>query len=663
MPLFTEPMRKFELVVMKTDVDSVMRYLGFAGCVQLAADGQSQHDLTEEERELADLKTRLVAVARFLGIDDAPVASRDTPSRASLRERALALVESTKNLLDEETALVQRRLALRQTAEELAEFSSVSVSFSDLEGLDWLTYRVGSVDAADVETLAGRLQKRAAILPLRTPGHILTVAPKKGRWALDTELKRFDFQEGHLPEGAKGKPAEMLAAVNRELSDVDAGLATIDERKRAERERIGGELQSLLFHLDLDTTIDAVKQGFAATGSVQRVSGWVPARRFGEISGGLDELTRGRLALSAQEPEEIPEVKTGKTKVPVSTPHGALTRAFDRMVLSYSVPAYGTIDPTAFVAVIFVVLFGIMFGDVGQGLVGLIIGILINSGRVKSFETYRRKSFGTTFILAGAAAMISGLLYGSVFANEAVLEPFTRWWTGALLGHPLDRVIALGGFQKILMFFGVTIGIGALINTAGIVINIVNNVRRRDWEQTFLTKTGLAGALFFWYFLFIGVRILTGGGLGTVDFVALAVPLLALVLREPLVRIAKHEKPVLKDGAFAFVMEGIVEVLETAIYYISNSVSFLRVAAFGLAHTVLSSIIFLLAGMVGGGSLGLFWQILVVLIGNTIIIVLEGLIVTIQVVRLQYYEFFSKFFNDSGEQFSPFILGASGGLR
>jgi V/A-type H+-transporting ATPase subunit I len=103
--------------------------------------------------------------------------------------------------------------------------------------------------------------------------------------------------------------------------------------------------------------------------------------------------------------------------------------------------------------------------------------------------------------------------------------------------------------------------------------------------------------------------------------------------------------------------------LESTIYYVSNSVSFLRVAAFGLAHTVLSTIVFLLADMVGGAPGGIVFQILVVLIGNSIIIVLEGLIVTIQIVRLQYYEFFSKFFNEAGEEFMPFTLRTSGGLR
>ena len=259
--------------------------------------------------------------------------------------------------------------------------------------------------------------------------------------------------------------------------------------------------------------------------------------------------------------------------------------------------------------------------------------------------------------------MITGLLYGSFFANDDVLVPASRFITGLITGRPVDRIISLVGFQKIILFFGVTIGVGAIINSVGLIINLMNTIRMRRWEDAFLSKTGLAGAIFFWYLLSIGVRILLGGSFSGIDILVLAVPLGALFFHEPIVRLAEKKRPVLKDGLFSFIMEGIVEILESSIYYISNSVSFLRVAAFALAHTVLSAIVFLLAGMVGGAAGGIVFRILVILIGNSIIIVLEGLIVTIQVVRLQYYEFFSKFFTESGEEFKPFTLRSSGGVR
>jgi V/A-type H+-transporting ATPase subunit I len=159
------------------------------------------------------------------------------------------------------------------------------------------------------------------------------------------------------------------------------------------------------------------------------------------------------------------------------------------------------------------------------------------------------------------------------------------------------------------------------------------------------------------------VRMVLGGRLRGFDIALIGVPLLVLFFHEPIAHLASGKRPLLKDGLFGFIMEGIVELMESAIYYVSNSVSFLRVAAFALAHTVLSTIVFLLADMVGAAPGGIAIRILIILIGNLIIIVLEGLIVTIQVVRLQYYEFFSKFFMESGEEFKPFNLHSSGGTR
>jgi V/A-type H+/Na+-transporting ATPase subunit I len=664
--LFTEPMKKVELAVLKTDLDNVMRYLAAAGCLQLITNGQEQRELTAEEKETADLQVRVLALSRFLGMEgDATEAAHsvDAPDRGTLCTTAASLLEDAKGLLDEERRLVQRRLELKKIEEDLSAFSGLGVSFSDLNALRHLVWRTGSVAPEQLDGLVHRLEKRAQVVSLDRPGYILALAPKKGRWALDSELKRAGFQEAALPAAAKGLPSETLAATRAEIATVEGALSALEERKRAFRETRGEELRFARENLELAASVDVLKQGLASTGSVQKVSGWIPRRRFAEVAKRLESITRGRLALESQNPEELPDVVSGKSKVPVFTPHGRITRSFERMVFSYSVPLYGTIDPTPFVAVMFVLLFAIMFGDVGQGFVGLVLGLLISSGRVPSFESYRKKNFGTAFVVAGAASMLTGFLYGSFFANENVLIPVSRFLSTLVLGRPMDHIISLVGFQKIILFFGVTVGIGAVINSIGLVINIVNYLRRRDWEKALLSKTGLAGAVFFWYVMFVAVRVVLGGKLSGIDFVFIGLPLLALFFREPIVRLAEGHRPVLKEGVFAFVMEGIVEILESAIYYVSNSVSFLRVAAFALAHTVLSTIVFLLAGMVGGAPGGIAFKILVILIGNAIIIVLEGLIVTIQVVRLQYYEFFSKFFTETGEEFKPFTLRSLGGLR
>ena len=663
--LFTEPMKKIELLVLKSDADGVMRSLGFAGCVQLITEAREGRDLSTEEKEAAELRVKVQSLARFLLVsDDASLKSGSAvPDREELARRASNLLEESKPLVEEETLLLQRRLGLRQAADELAVFSRVKVALEDVQRLSYLTVRVGSVSPEILPQLVQALGKRALVLPLERPGSFMAFAPKKGRWALDSELGRREFQPAPFPADRKGVPADMLAAIQADLASVDASLAALSSRKSAFSSKHGAEIAALLADLELSVTIDSVKQTLASSGSVQKVTGWIPRRRLAGVLEGLESLLQGRMAARVFDPSELPEVRSGSVKVPVSTLHGRVVKSFERMVFSYSIPLYGTIDPTPFVAVLFVLLFAIMFGDVGQGFVGVAIGLLINSGRIASFETYRRKNFGTTFLVAGLASMVSGFLYGSFFANDHVLEPATRFVTQLLVGRPLSHIVTLDGFKKITMFFGITIGVGAVINSVGLVINIVNYARRKDWEHAILSKTGAAGAVFFWYILFVAVRVLLGGKFGSVDLAALAVPLLALFFREPIVHLVRGHRPLLKDGLFAFIMEGIVEILESAIYYVSNSVSFLRVAAFALAHTVLSTIVFLLSDMVGGAPGGIAFRILIILVGNSIIIVLEGLIVTIQVVRLQYYEFFSKFFSETGEEFSPFILRSSGGSR
>ncbi len=666
----TERMKKLELLVLKRDVDDVLRFLGFAGCVQLIADAKEQRELAPDEREIADLKGKVDALARFLGVGPGTPgpkpsagdagAARPAPSREALRGKAASLLEELKGLVEQEGELLQQRLSLKQTVDELSAFAHLRVAFTELEHLTYLTFRLGTIAPGRVGELRDQLEKRALIVELGRPGFLMAIAPKKGRWALDTELKKFAFQEASFPADMKGIPAEVLPSVQGRLAEVDAALTRIDAEKRRLRQSREEEIRQLLDDLDLDVSIDAVKQNLAATGSVQRVTGWVPRRRFRDVVAGLEKITGGRIAIRSYDPEELPDVRSGKTKVPVSISHGRFVRSFERMVFSYGVPLYGSIDPTPFVAVMFVVLFAIMFGDVGQGFVGLLLGVLISSGKVPAFERYRQKNFGTIFIVVGAASMVSGLLYGSFFANERLLVPVERWLTGAVLGRQLERFISLDGFQKITLFFGVTIGIGAIINSVGLVINMVNTVRRRDWERALLSKTGLAGAVFFWYVLFLAVRLVAGGRVRAYDFAGIALPLLVLFFREPIARLAARERPVLKDGIFGFVMEGVVELMESAIYYVSNSISFLRVAAFALAHVVLSGIVFLLADMVGDAPGGIVGRIAIILVGNAIIILLEGLIVTIQVVRLEYYEFFSKFFVESGEEFKPFKLHSGG---
>jgi V/A-type H+-transporting ATPase subunit I len=336
------------------------------------------------------------------------------------------------------------------------------------------------------------------------------------------------------------------------------------------------------------------------------------------------------------------------------------------LVFSYGAPLYGSIDPTGFVAIFFTLLFGIMFGDMGQGLVLLLLGLLIKHKKLKFLSSF--KNFGIPLIAVGISSMFMGLLYGSVFSNETLLEAPTRIITGALsrtqLGGALhisetEKLLRLmpekeGGIGKLFVFFGFTIGLGVILNSVGMIFNVLNQWTLKRYEKAVFSKTGIAGILIFWYAVVLALRIIFGGAFHLVDTIVLAALAMLIFFGPIMWRLISGERPIAPEGIFAFVMEGIVEMLEILSSYISNTVSFLRVGAFALSHAVLSFIVFYLSGMVGKSIVGSIASFLIMLFGNAVIIVLEGMIVAIQVTRLQYYEFFSKFFTETGVRFTPF---------
>jgi V/A-type H+-transporting ATPase subunit I len=204
------------------------------------------------------------------------------------------------------------------------------------------------------------------------------------------------------------------------------------------------------------------------------------------------------------------------------------------------------------------------------------------------------------------------------------------------------------------------VGIGVILNSAGLAVNIINRIIMKKYEAAFFSKTGLAGLLLFWYAVFIALRCVFGGSFAWFDLAGLLIPAFFIFFGPLIWRCIAVRRPVLEHGLMTVIMEGFVEILETASTFISNTVSFLRVGAFALSHAVLSYIVFrfseeLARGVGGpGGSLS---ALLVMIFGNALIIALEGMIVAIQVVRLQYYEFFSKFFTETGVEFAPFRFG------
>jgi V/A-type H+-transporting ATPase subunit I len=211
---------------------------------------------------------------------------------------------------------------------------------------------------------------------------------------------------------------------------------------------------------------------------------------------------------------------------------------------------------------------------------------------------------------------------------------------------------------------GAAIGIGIILMSFGLIFNVINHIRRGHLLAGLLDKFGVAGILFFWGGLALLLKssaIHASGLMPLVIILFLVVPVLGWTLKEPVEYWRKRRsQPGTGHGSLsAAFMESPVEVFEGLMSYFSNTISFVRLAAYAMSHSALLLAAFMMAEQVRhihavGGPLSL----LVVLFGNLVAIVLEGIVAAVQALRLEYYEFFSKFFAGNGQPFQPFSLGA-----
>jgi V/A-type H+-transporting ATPase subunit I len=623
----------------------------------------------EELLRIKGLIEKLRSSCEFLGVELPAEPTQDSVLPGEAEEALCEKFCSAINALKQrEITVRQEKLGVEEAYSEAKAFSNLNAPFSDLDQLSFLTLRVGRLDPKVQSELKQTLGERAVIIPLgggasdggEGNDRLLAASSRKGRFALDSELKKCSFKPIAIPEGYQGVPAELLEGLEGRLKNAEKELEEIENEKNKMRDESQPALYRLGSILLMGLAAEDIKSRLVSTSSVYILSGWIPADMINQTAADLSKATQGRTAIRIYVPDEIPEVQDGSEKVPVSMKHNKFVKGFEGVIFSYGAPLYGTIDPTPLVAIFFTLLFGIMFGDLGQGVVLLLLGIVVGKFR----RLAGLKGYSTPLISVGIASMVMGLLTGEIFTSEELLVVPTRTITSAIASRPMDRILTLmplaekgGSVIKLFYFFGFTIGMGIILNSLGLLINIYNKYALKRYEEAFFAKTGLSGLLLFWYAIFIAVRcIFFHGRFEYFDMAGILIPCICIFFGPVIWRCIARERPLLKHGIMTFIMEGFVEVMETASGYISNTVSFLRVGAFALSHGVLSYIVFRFTEELAnsGGPVGSISGLLVLIFGNLVIIVLEGMIVAIQVVRLQYYEFFSKFFTETGVEFAPF---------
>lgn len=320
---------------------------------------------------------------------------------------------------------------------------------------------------------------------------------------------------------------------------------------------------------------------------------------------------------------------------PTKLENPKLFRPFEMFVQMYGLPAHNEMDPTLFVGITYSLIFGIMFGDVGQGLLLLVGGALIYH--------FKRAPLAGIIATAGVFSTIFGFVFGSIFGFENVIDPL---WI-----RPIDHMTTLPFLGKLNTVFIVAVAFGMFLILVAMVLHIMNAMRDKNLGDAWFDANGVAGLVFYAAVVVTIVLFLTKHPLpaGIVMAVMFGIPLLLILFKEPLTRLIRRQSGKMEESKAMFLVEGFFEMFETLLSYFSNTISFIRIGAFAVSHAAIMEVVLQLAGAESGNP---NW--LGVIAGNLFVCGFEGLIVGIQVLRLEYYEMFSRFYKGSGHAFTPY---------
>jgi V/A-type H+-transporting ATPase subunit I len=452
------------------------------------------------------------------------------------------------------------------------------------------------------------------VVPTRM-SRVAVVAPGSRTRDVLVELARTGTVElaGALPapEGEELEALRRLDALHSPGQVVPKILASPPDvpalERAANRELLAGEVElRRRFRLAL------------RHGSFAAWVGWAPTAALPDLGEKLGRLGSGVVELAHPRWVEPPTLLRA----------APLDRLFRPLVSIYGAARYRDIDPTLFTAVSFVLMFGMMFGDAGHGLVLALLALWLRGRRAGRLAPFRH--LWAIPFASGLTATFFGVLYGELFGPTDVLP--TLWL------DPIDSP------EPLLLL---AVAVGAALLFVSYLLGIANRWRESGALAALLHQSGVAGLATF-----------AGGGLAAAGLFLGSVPAAIAGAAIGLAGLALLTTGfALRAGrGAAAVAEVAIESVDSVTRLVSNVMSFTRLAAFGLMHAALGAVVFEAASALWGGVVGGIAAVAVFALGNVLTFSLELLVSGVQALRLEYYELYSRIFAGEGHAFSPWSL-------
>ncbi len=643
-----QTMQKVELIIPEPEVVRVTEALAASGVFHHIPNAQRMAELPTQNNvdvwqkwteDLVALERRILLVMEELKINAGlPPETPPHIIEPYVAERDIERLEHEAETPVRELEAAQRRLAqLQKYVNQLAPIANLDVDLGMLRELHYTFVMLGSMPTTNIERLESSLEHIPfSLITLRQDGHLSTVVLvglQRDAAVLSRAARSAYLNPLLPPEDYRGTPAQAIAGLQAGIERTRQHIAEYEmEIARLHETRVR-HLRHLLWRVRASHALARTITGYDHLQLTYLVSGWTPTAALPELERQINQVSNN-IVIEAQPPS-----RTAGEEIPVALKNPPLLSGFQSLVTLYGQPNYHELDPTPLMAFTFPLVFGLMFGDAGHGLLLAVVGLLLATRKIRVSRSMA--GFGGVVALCGVSAMLFGVLYGSLFGFENVFE--AAWF------QPMGEITHI-------LLFALVVGVALL--SAGMLYSIINAALSRQWGAMVFNRNGLAGLLFYWSLLLVAVQIF-GAKVPiplTVSVFSAFISGIALTFGELFTHLLEHRRPLIEGNAGTYIALAFFELFETLISLFSNTLSYVRMGAFAVAHGALSQVVFIIAGVGDKALPSHLGQWIGVILGNLFIIGFEGMIVGIQTLRLEYYELFSKFFSGGGTPYRPLSL-------
>ncbi|MDD6799067.1 MAG: V-type ATP synthase subunit I [Firmicutes bacterium] len=443
--------------------------------------------------------------------------------------------------------------------------------------------------------------------------YVCVIARKDEAGKARQALFEYGFVESELT-GLGSTAAEETERIMRRTDGIDAEIAKLKESlsRLAEKEE---QIEDACDMLGARITAAETKQKLFESENAVYMRGWVPEKAAERVT---NELDRMECCYELTEPEEGDDV-------PVLLVNREALSAFESVIGMYSLPAYGAFDPTLVMSVFYFIIFGLMLGDFVYGLILTVGGFLA----VKLLDLGDGvKRLIKLFAICGISCMISGIIFGSYLGD------FPKQFCQNMLGIEIGSIaLWFDPLSDPVKFLVVSLAVGVVHLLAGLGVKFY-----------VMCITGHPIAAIFdvgsWYVIFLGIGLYFVNP--TVGMITAAVGVLMIVFTQ-----GRAEKnPIMK------LAKGVIKLYDI-VNFVSDLLSYSRIMALGMASAVVAGVINIISTMFGPSVPGFILMVVIIIIGNVVNLAINLLGSFVHTSRLQYIEFFGKFYEDGGRAFEP----------